>query len=63
MATTPSFTSSISRAEAEPLVEAPLAVIAAPKVQPLWRFALVGLGPLAGVALLGLLAALLQHPG
>ena len=29
--------------------------------KPLWRFALVGLGPLTALALFGLLVALFQH--
>jgi hypothetical protein len=61
MATPPSLTSSVPRAEAEPLVEAPPISAPVPKAQPLWRFALVGLGPLAALAIFGLLLAFFQH--
>jgi hypothetical protein len=60
MATTPSLTGQTLGAEAEPLVEPPPASVP-PKVQPLWRFVLVGLGPLAALAIFGLLVALFQH--
>jgi len=32
-----------------------------PTSQPLWRFALIGLSPLAALAVFGLLAAFFQH--
>jgi hypothetical protein len=60
MATTPSLTGSTLRVQAEPLVEAPVRV-PPPKTQPLWRFALVGLGPLTALAVFGLLVAVFQH--
>ena len=41
MATTSSLTGSTLRVQAEPLVG-----VSPPKTQPLWRFALIGLGPL-----------------
>jgi hypothetical protein len=37
------------------------AVIPAPKSQPLWRFALVGLGPLTALGVFALLVAFVQH--
>jgi hypothetical protein len=33
----------------------------APKSQPLWRFALVGLGPLTALGVFALLVAFFQH--
>jgi hypothetical protein len=45
----------------------PTAAVAAtmppPKSQPLWRFALVGLGPLTALGVFALLVALFQHMG
>ena len=37
------------------------AITAAPKSQPLWRFALAGLGPLTALGLFALLVALFQQ--
>ena len=39
------------------------ATIPVPKSQPLWRFALVGLGPLTALGIFALLVALFQHIG
>lgn len=61
MATTPPLTDAIPRAQAEPPVEAPPVGVPELRVQPLWRFALVGLGPLAALAIFGLLLAFFQH--
>ena len=45
----------------------PITAVAAamplPKSQPLWRFALVGLGPLTALGVFALLVALFQHIG
>jgi len=38
-----------------------VAALAAPKSQPLWRFALVGLGPLSAMGVFALLVALFQR--
>ena len=56
MAKTPSLTGSTLRVQAEPFVG-----VSPPKTQPLWRFALVGLGPLTALAVFGLLVAVFQH--
>jgi hypothetical protein len=61
MGTTPSLMGSTLRVQTEPLVEPPRVDVPLPKTQPLWRFALVGLGPLGALALFGLLVAIFQH--
>jgi len=40
----------------------PATLVAPQKTQPLWRFALVGLGALAALAIFGLLSAFIQGP-
>ena len=47
----------------EPLMAASAASMSVPKSQPLWRFALVGLGPLTAMGVFALLVALLQRLG
>ena len=47
----------------EPLVATSVASMSTPKTQPLWRFALVGLGPLTAMGVFALLVALLQRLG
>jgi len=55
MATTPSLTGSPIRVQPEAFVTPPA------NVQPLWRFALVGLGPLTALGIFALLVAFFQH--
>jgi hypothetical protein len=50
-------------ASAEPLVPTPVVSMSAPKSQPLWRFALIGLGPLSAMGVFALLSALFQRLG
>ena len=38
-----------------------VAAMTVPTPQPLWRFALIGLGPLGALAIFGLLLAFFQH--
>jgi hypothetical protein len=57
MATTPLRSGSTLRVEPEP----PPVSVPPPRVQPLWRFALIGLGPLAALAIFGLLVGFFQH--
>jgi hypothetical protein len=45
----------------EPVVAAALMTMTPPKSGPLWRFALVGLGPLGALAIFALLYAFFQH--
>lgn len=40
-----------------------VASVSAPKSQPLWRFALIGLGPLTAMGVFALLVALFQRLG
>ena len=47
----------------EPLRATPVASLSVPKSQPLWRFALVGLGPLTAMGVFALLVALFQRLG
>jgi hypothetical protein len=44
-------------------ITAAAAAMPAPKSQPLWRFALVGLGPLTALGIFALLVAFFQHTG
>ena len=61
MAATPSLTGSPQPAGIDVLPATPVGSVPAPKVQPLWRFALVGLGPLTALAVFGLLFAFFQR--
>jgi hypothetical protein len=47
----------------EPLMAISVASMSVPKSQPLWRFALVGLGPLTAMGVFALLVALFQRLG
>ena len=47
----------------EPLMAASVAAASVPKSQPLWRFALVGLGPLAAMGVFALVLAFIQRLG
>ena len=47
----------------EPLMATSVASMSGPKSQPLWRFALVGLGPLTAMGVFALLVALFQRLG
>ena len=62
MATTPLLVGSTPVADTHQLAAPPDAVVAPTKVQPLWQLVLVGLGPMTGVALFGLLLAFVQRP-
>jgi len=44
-----------------PFVTADIGASTAAKAQPLWRFALVGLGPLTALAMFALVYAVFQH--
>jgi hypothetical protein len=39
------------------LMETPVGTLAAPRSQPLWRFALIGLGPLTAMGIFALVVA------
>lgn len=47
----------------EPLVATSVVSTSAPKPPPLWRFALVGLGPISALAVFALLVAWFQRTG
>jgi hypothetical protein len=61
MATTPALIRAPEPTTAEPPMATLVASMSAPKVQPLWRFALVGLGPLTAMGAFALLLALFQR--
>jgi hypothetical protein len=63
VAATPSLIASTQPTATEPLLDADSGVIemTSPKSQPLWRFALVGLGPLTALGVFALLVALFQR--
>jgi len=61
MATTPVLVRSTEPTVGAPLVATATAGMPAPNVQPLWRFALVGLGPLLALGLFALLVAWLPR--
>lgn len=44
-------------------ITATAAALPVPKSQPLWRFALIGLGPLSALAVFALLVTFFQHMG
>src|SRR5438105_3343310 len=58
VAATPLLIKATQPATIEPLVDTPVVSVSAPKPQPLWRFALVGLGPLSAMGVFALLVAL-----
>jgi hypothetical protein len=61
MPTTPVLIRSPETATTESLMPTSVGSIPAPKTQPLWRFALVGLGPLTALGVFALLVALFQR--
>jgi len=60
MAATTGTINSTPLTATEPLVAATLVTMTPPKSGPLWRFALVGLGPLGALTIFALLHAYLQ---
>lgn len=62
MATTSVSIRATVPASPEPPVATSVVSISAPKSQPLWRFALVGLGPLTAMGVFALLVAWFQPP-
>jgi hypothetical protein len=63
MAATTGYINSSQPTATEPLVAAALVTMTPPKSGPLWRFALVGLGPLSALGLFALLYAFIQQFG
>ena len=61
MAATTGTINSTPLTATEPLVAATLVTMTPPKSGPLWRFALVGLGPLSALGLFALAYAFFQH--
>jgi hypothetical protein len=61
MAATTGYINSTQPTMTEPLVTATLATMTPPNSGPLWRFALVGLGPLTALGVFALLYAAFQH--
>jgi hypothetical protein len=61
VATTTEYSSSAQPIAAQPLVAANVLTMTPPKSGPLWRFALVGLGPLTALGLFALVYAFVQH--
>jgi hypothetical protein len=61
MAATSGYINSSQPTATEPLVAAALVTMPPPKSGPLWRFALVGLGPLSALVVFALLYASFQH--
>jgi hypothetical protein len=61
MAATTVYINSTQRAATEPLVAGALVTMTPPTSGPLWRFALVGLGPLSALGVFALLYAFFQH--
>jgi hypothetical protein len=61
VAATTGYISSTQSTATEPLVAANIVTMTPPTSGPLWRFALVGLGPLAALGLFALLYAFFQH--
>jgi hypothetical protein len=55
------YSNAIQPTATEPLVAAALMTMTPPKSGPLWRFALVGLGPLGALGLFALAYAFFQH--
>jgi hypothetical protein len=63
MAATPLLTEATQPATIESLADTPVVSVPAPKAQPLWRFALIGLGPLGAMGVFALLVAFFQRTG
>jgi hypothetical protein len=61
MAATTGYINSSHPTATEPLVAAALVTMTPPKSGPLWRFALIGLGPLSALGVFALLYAFFQH--
>jgi hypothetical protein len=61
MAATPTYSNSTQPSATEPLVAAALMTMTPQTSGPLWRFALVGLGPLSALGLFALVYAFFQH--
>jgi hypothetical protein len=61
LAATPTLITSTQLTAAEPLLDGHVGTMPTPKSQPLWRFALVGLGPLTALGVFALLVALFQR--
>lgn len=61
MAVTPSHITPTLSNRTDLLLDSPAIDMTAPKSQPLWRFALVGLGPLTALGVFALLVAVFQH--
>ena len=62
MAATPSLIASTQPTATEPLLDADSVIeMTSPKSQPLWRFALAGLGPLTALGVFALLVAFFQR--
>jgi hypothetical protein len=63
MATTSVPIRATEPASPEPLVATSVVSMSTPKSQPLWRFALIGLGPLSAMGVFALLVAWFQRVG
>jgi hypothetical protein len=61
MAATTGYLNSTQPTATEPPVAAALVTMTRPTSGPLWRFALVGLGPLSALGVFALLYAFFQH--
>ena len=61
MATTPVLIASTERTTTQLVMPTSVASTPMPKSQPLWRFALVGLGPLTALGVFALLVAFFQR--
>jgi hypothetical protein len=61
MTATPGLSTVTPPTASEPLVDANVGTQTPPKSQPLWRFALVGLGPLTALGVFALVIAVFQH--
>jgi len=61
MATTPVLITTTEPTTAQLIMPTSVASTPMPKSQSLWRFALVGLGPLTALGVFGLLVALFQR--
>jgi hypothetical protein len=61
MAATIGYSNSSQPTATEPVAAPAVATMPPPTSEPLWRFALIGLGPLSAVGLFALLYALFQH--
>ena len=61
MVATPLLIKATQPATLEPHTATSVGSVSAPKPQPLWRFALVGLGPLAAMGVFALVVAFIQR--